>query len=91
MVSFLPFRALRPVNEMTSAVAALPYDVMSREEASAMIAERPQSILRVTRPDALLDSHIEMDDPEAYRTARTELKRLIAEGILRLDEEDSAE
>ena len=89
MVSFLPFRALRPVNEMTSAVAALPYDVMSREEASAMIAERPQSILRVTRPDALLDSHIEMDDPEAYRTARAELKRLIAEGILRLDEEDS--
>lgn len=87
MVSFVPFRALRPKNELASEVAAPPYDVMNRAEAKEMIEGRPYSILRVTRPDATLDEEIEMDDPRAYEQARNALRKLIEEGILVRDPE----
>ena len=86
MVSLTPFRALRPLSNYTDAVAAPPYDVMSRAEARVMIEGLPHSILRVTRPDALLADEVAMDDPQAYARAQSELSRLISEGILAYDE-----
>lgn len=85
MVSVLPFRALSPRPSAVDEVAAPPYDVMSRAEAREMIKDKPNSILRVTRPDAILSDEVSTYDDLAYHTAREELCRLFAEGILVFD------
>ena len=46
-----PFRALRPTPPAAAAVAAVPYDVVSTEEARALAADAPLSFLHVTRPE----------------------------------------
>lgn len=86
MVSLLPFRALSPKAEHINEVAAPPYDVMSRTEARIMIKDKPHSILRVTRPDAILGDEVQIDDQEAYDCARKELKRLIDEAVVGYDD-----
>ena len=42
------FRALRPVQEKAADVAALPYDVVNREEAKAIGDKNPFSSCRQT-------------------------------------------
>lgn len=89
MVHLLPFRALRPTSEHVDEVAAPPYDVMNRSEARDMISGKANSILRVTRPDAVLNDQISIDDQEAYDFAQQELSRLITEAIMQYDEKPS--
>ena len=89
MVNLLPFKALKPKLELVNEVAAAPYDVMNRSEAREMIAGKANSILRVTRPDAVLDDQISIDDQEAYDFAQQELSRLIREAVLIYDEKPS--
>jgi uncharacterized protein (DUF1015 family) len=51
MSSIFPFAALRPVPKAAVAVAAVPYDVVSTEEARALAAGNPLSFLHVSRPE----------------------------------------
>jgi uncharacterized protein (DUF1015 family) len=46
-----PFAALRPVPQAASAVAAVPYDVVSTEEARALAGGNPLSFLHVSRAE----------------------------------------
>ena len=39
MASVRPFRALRPTPELAADIAAVPYDVVSADEARALAAE----------------------------------------------------
>ena len=39
MAVFKPFKALRPIPELASKIAALPYDVMNSEEAKEMVKD----------------------------------------------------
>ena len=64
-----PFRALRPEPGAAAAVAAVPYDVVSTEEARALAADAPVSFLHVTRPEIDLAPDIDPHDPVVYRTA----------------------
>ncbi len=64
-----PFRALRPEPAAAAAVAAVPYDVVSTEEARALAADAPVSFLHVTRPEIDLAPGIDPHDPVVYRTA----------------------
>ena len=41
MATFRPFAALRPAKELAEQVAALPYDVVTREEAKKIGEENP--------------------------------------------------
>ena len=66
MVDLLPFQALKPQAKQVDEVAAAPYDVMNRSEAREMITGKPNSILRVTRPDAVLEDSVSIDDQAAY-------------------------
>ena len=45
-----PFRAVRPADKYAAEVAALPYDVYSREEAAEAVKGRPLSFLNIDRP-----------------------------------------
>ena len=44
-----PFKAFRPVERLVSEIAALPYDVMSSEEAREMVKDNKYSFLHVDR------------------------------------------
>lgn len=51
MSTVVPFKALRPAPEAASAVAAVPYDVVSRDEAHALAVDHPLSFLHVSRAE----------------------------------------
>jgi uncharacterized protein (DUF1015 family) len=62
MATLRPFRALRPRPAEAAAVAAVPYDVVSTDEARALAEGNPLSFLRVSRPELELPSDT---DPHA--------------------------
>ena len=45
------FKALRPVQDLASKIAALPYDVMNSEEAREMVKDNEYSFLHVDRAE----------------------------------------
>lgn len=54
MITIRPFAALRPKPELVGKIAAPPYDVLSSEEARAILQTNPYSFLQVTKPEATL-------------------------------------
>ena len=46
MATLYPFRALRPTPSTAAAIASVPYDVVSTEEARALAHGNPLSFLR---------------------------------------------
>ena len=77
-----PFDALRPPPELAAEVAAVPYDVVSRDEAAALAEGNPNSFLHVGRSDIDLPDHIDAHDPRIYRQAREALDAFVARGVL---------
>ncbi len=71
-----PFRALRPEPRAAAAVAAVPYDVVSTEEARALAANAPLSFLHVTRPEIDLAPGTDLHEPVVYQTALANLARV---------------
>jgi uncharacterized protein (DUF1015 family) len=51
MAAVRPFRALRPRPDVAPRIAAVPYDVVSRDEAAALAAGNPLSFLHVSRAE----------------------------------------
>src|SRR5205823_11832629 len=51
MATLYPFRALRPRPADAARIAAVPYDVVSTEEARALADANPLSFLRVSRAE----------------------------------------
>src|SRR5262245_41511901 len=51
MATLYPFRALRPAPDTAAAIAAVPYDVVSTDEARALADGNPLSFLRVSRAE----------------------------------------
>ena len=49
MTDIRPFRAYRPTNEKANRIAALPYDVYSRQEAKEIVGKNPLSFLAIDR------------------------------------------
>lgn len=87
MSAIYPFAALRPSPKAAAAVAAVPYDVVSRDEARQLAAGNPLSFLHVSRPEIDLapgaDPHGEAAYQQAVR-AFAELKRsapLVVENV----------
>ncbi len=81
-----PFKAVRPVKDLVEQVASLPYDVMNRAEAKQMAAGNPHSFLHVVRSEMDVPDEMEMYEPEVYQTARKNLDKFQADGVLVQDE-----
>lgn len=77
-----PFAALRPTPERAADVAAPPYDVMSAAEARRMVEGRPWSFLHISRPEVDLPEDTDPYSPPVYARARTNLERMLSEGVL---------
>jgi uncharacterized protein (DUF1015 family) len=87
MAVIRPFRAVRPIPELAGQVAALPYDVMSSEEAREMVKDTPYSFLHVDKAEIDLDRDIDLYDQRVYEKARANLQGMIASGVLREEEQ----
>ena len=74
------FKGIRPVKELASKIAALPYDVMNSDEAREMVVGNPHSFLHVDRPEIDLDPSIDIHDPKVYEKARENLDKMISDG-----------
>jgi uncharacterized protein (DUF1015 family) len=77
-----PFRALRPPPELAARVAAVPYDVVTRDEAAALAEGNPYSFLHVGRSDIDLPPETDPHDQRVYVAARAALDRFVREGTL---------
>ena len=86
MAKFRAFRALRPSQEKASLVAALPYDVVSREEARRIGEMNKDSFLHVDRAEMDLDEHIDLYDISVYLKAKENLENLEKKGAMAQDE-----
>lgn len=82
MAIFQAFRALRPVPDKAEAVAALPYDVVSREEAKEIGNQNPDSFLHVDRAEMDLPADTDLYDQKVYDRARENLINMEKNGIL---------
>lgn len=87
MAFIKPFKALRPKKNLAEKVAALPYDVMSTEEATDMAAGNPYSFLHISRPEIDLPG-VDIHAEPVYRKGQENLARFIADGTLEQDADD---
>ena len=87
MATIKAFRAIRPMPDKAADVAALPYDVYNRAEAREAVAGKPDSFLRVDRPETTMDPDIDLYDPAVYQQAKKNLDRLIDDHTLIQDDQ----
>ena len=85
MAEIRPFAALRPVPELVSQIAELPYDVMSTQEARDILKKDPLSFVRVSRAEADLPEGIAESDPRVYAKARENLEDYMAKARSKQD------
>jgi len=81
MVKIRPFRALRPAHGLEDKVAALPYDVMTSDEAREMVKGKPLSFLHIDRAEIDLPAGTDPYAPEVYARAKENLDKQVSEGV----------
>ena len=87
MITVKPFFALRPSVELADKCAALPYDVMSSDEAREMVKENPYSFLHIDKAEVDLDKSIDIYDQRVYLKASETLKKFENDGVYINDNE----
>lgn len=86
MAVFQAFRALRPTPEKAERVAALPYDVVTREEARIIGEANPDSFLHVDRAEMDLSPETDLYDAGVYERAKENLQNMEKNGVMVQDE-----
>jgi uncharacterized protein (DUF1015 family) len=76
MAVLVPFAALRPIPSSAARVAAVPYDVVTTEEARALASAEPLSFLHVSRAEVDLPPGTGPYSDEVYAKAVTNLEAL---------------
>ncbi len=86
MAKLIPFKGLRPAQEIAAKVASLPYDVLDSKEARIMAQDNPKSFLHVIKPEIDLDPGISQYDQVVYDKGKSNLTAFINDGTLVHDE-----
>ena len=76
MATLRPFRALRPKPAEAAQISAVPYDVVTTDEARALADGNPLSFLRVSRAEIELPNGTDPYAPEVYARAAANFDRL---------------
>ena len=84
-----PFKGIRPVKNLASQIAALPYDVMNREEAKKLAKGNKYSYLHIDRAEIDLDDNVDEHDEKVYLKAKENLNKFIDKTIFIKDEEEA--
>ena len=85
MATIRPFRAIRPLQEYAQRVAALPFDVLDRDQAWELAKDNPYSFLHVDKAEIDLDTSVSPYEKIVYNKALENLNKLISDGILQQD------
>jgi uncharacterized protein (DUF1015 family) len=89
MAVIFPFAALRPAPHAAAAVAAVPYDVVSTEEARALAANNPLSFLHVSRAEIDFPPGTDPYSDQIYERAHENLRDLRARAPLVVEDTPS--
>ncbi|MBC8588018.1 DUF1015 domain-containing protein [Paratissierella segnis] len=89
MVNIRTFKAVRPRHDLTEKVAALPYDVLSSEEAKELVKDNPYSFLHIDKAEIDLEEDIDIYDERVYKKAKENLDTFIEKSILDKDKKES--
>lgn len=86
MALVLPFKAVRPQQAFVSQVAALPYDVMTREEGQKAVAGKDLSFLHVEKSEIDVPDRTPSNHELIYQTAKRNFIKMMETGVLKQDE-----
>ncbi len=89
MAKIKPFNALRPISEFAEKVAALPYDVVSTEEAREIAKDNRYSFFHVSKPEIDMQDNVDPYCEEVYSAGKAALRTFIEEGVLKADNKPS--
>lgn len=87
MADVKPFLCIRPKEEAAAQVAALPYDVYNRREASHAVEGHPLSFLNIDRAETQFSEDVDTYDSKVYDKARELLDERIGDGTFVQDTE----
>lgn len=76
-----PFKGYRPTQELCSKVAALPYDVMTSDEAREMVKDNPYSFLHIDKAEIDLPKDTDHYSDVVYQKAKDNLWNMVKDGI----------
>ncbi len=79
MPKVTPFKSIRPNPALVSRIAALPYDVYNRKEASEIVKKEPLSFLAIDRAETQFPDDVSTYDERVYAKA----KELLDDGMVR--------
>lgn len=80
MADIRPFISIRPQKGKAAAIAALPYDVYNREEATKYVETHPESFLKIDRAETQFPLSVDMYDERVYRKAHDMLWENVENG-----------
>jgi uncharacterized protein (DUF1015 family) len=86
MSSIFPFAALRPTPQAAAAVAAVPYDVVSTDEARALARDNPLSFLHVSRAEIDFPEGTDPYSDQIYERANENFRDLRTRAPLVVEE-----
>jgi len=89
MATLHPFRALRPNADNAARIAAVPYDVVSTDEARALAGDNPLSFLRASRAELELPADADPYSKDVYDRAAKNFEALRKDALV-VEEEPSA-
>ncbi len=87
MAVIRPFKALRPISEVVTNVASVPYDVVNTEEARTLAQNNPLSLLNCTRSEIHFPDTLDHYAKEVYQKAKEVLKEIKRNAPLIIDAE----
>lgn len=82
MADIRPFISIRPQRGKAAEVAALPYDVYNRKEATDFVQKHPESFLKIDRAETQFPISVDMYDEKVYQKASEMLQEWIEDGTL---------
>lgn len=85
MADIRPFYSVRPRADIADRVAALPYDVYNRAEATEEVKREPLSFLAIDRAETSLGDDVDTYAPEVYAHARELYEARLADGTYEKD------
>ncbi len=80
MAKIKPFQAYRPKKGLEEKIAALPYDVFSREEAKIITLENPYSFLKIDRAETQFENSVGTYEECVYNKAKEIFQNMILNG-----------
>ena len=83
-----PFKCIRPSVDKAELVAALPYDVYNRAEATEAVQGNDYSFLRIDRAETSLPEYVDTYDPQVYKHAKKLFQARMDDGTFISDSDD---